>query len=39
VIAGAMKNDNGVVFLFLTATIQDMPEVKQEEPVTTAPSN
>jgi hypothetical protein len=38
VIAGATQNKDSVVFLILTATAQNMPEVKQEEPVTTAPS-
>jgi hypothetical protein len=35
-----MQNDSGVVFLILTATVQNMPEVKQEQAIdAAAPSN
>jgi hypothetical protein len=39
VIAGAMQNDSGIVFLILTATAQNMPEVKQETSNTAASTN
>ncbi len=39
VIAGAAQNKDRVVFLILTATVQDMPEVKQKQADIAAPSN
>ncbi|MBM4102544.1 MAG: hypothetical protein FJ263_00635 [Planctomycetes bacterium] len=38
-IAGATQNKDSVIFLILTATAQNMPEVKQAEPDTAVPSN
>jgi len=38
-IVGATQNENRVVFLVLTATAQNMPEAKQEQAGTAAPSS
>lgn len=38
-IVGATQNKDSVIFLILTATVQDMPEVKHEQPDIASPSN